>query len=178
MSVLRLPLVCVIALASGAFPAHVAFAKNSEKLMVEPYPVAPPPPNSELHDLVPEPDSMRMPESKQESQEEIALQPKSSLKDMPASVHGKPITGRWETPAGADMKQTLEIWSKESGVSLVWDMSDRFVIRDTIVMEGTFEAAVAVLLEQYTAQDTRPVGNLHINPEGGQRVLIIQTVAN
>jgi hypothetical protein len=167
------PLICVIALGLCVFPAAKSVAKDSDGLMIEPYPVAPPPPSDD--DLM-APEAAEKPDQK--PQEQVA-KAKSDLKDMSAAMtHSKPITGRWETPAGADIKETLDTWANAAGVTMVWDVPEKFVVRDTIVMEGTFESAVAVLLEQYTAQTIRPVGNLHINPEDGQRVLIIQTLMN
>lgn len=82
---------------------------------------------------------------------------------------------KWNSFAGANVRETLDVWSKDAGVELIWaDYDTEFDVRDTLTLETTYEAAVQALLEQYDDARIRPVGSLHVDPDSGVRTLLIQ----
>lgn len=82
---------------------------------------------------------------------------------------------RWDGYSGANLKETLEVWSQKAGAELIWAHHDSaFNVRKTISASGTYEAAVQKLLEQYDNARMRPVGNLHVDSQTGSRILVIE----
>jgi hypothetical protein len=86
-----------------------------------------------------------------------------------------PVVKTWKASRGANMRETLQQWAQDAGAELNWKTDDEFAALDDVKVEGTFEDAVAALLEQYQDNSLRPVGDLHISPATDKRVLTIST---
>lgn len=83
----------------------------------------------------------------------------------------------WGAIEGADMRDTLTVWSSQAGVDFVWEGSfGSFDVLHTNAFDGTYEQAVEGLLDQYKDKFVRPVGRLYVSPQDGQRVLLIEVV--
>ncbi|MCB1532519.1 MAG: TcpQ domain-containing protein [Alphaproteobacteria bacterium] len=81
----------------------------------------------------------------------------------------------WNTFAGANLRETLSIWSQKAGVEFLWpDRDYEFEVQATLAEQTTYEAAVQAVLEQYENGRVRPVGSLHVDPQTGKRTLLIQ----
>lgn len=81
----------------------------------------------------------------------------------------------WNSFAGANLHETLEVWSHMAGVELIWANADSdFDVRYTVAMDTSYEAAVQALLEQYDDSLIRPVGSLHVNEHSGAKTLVIE----
>jgi len=108
-----------------------------------------------------------------------------NINPFPGDKAGKPpvsllkqkaIYGRWESPVGASLEETLRVWCEAAGVKLVWKAELNFPVYETIVMEGTFQEAIGDLLQQYASDTPRPVGDLHVDPKTDDRVLIVYEI--
>lgn len=85
----------------------------------------------------------------------------------------KVVTPRvWEAVRGADLHETLRLWSDQARAEVLWGAGQGFSVPGTFKFTGTFENAVAALLEGFSG-DGRPVANLYIDPQSGQRSLVI-----
>ncbi len=87
------------------------------------------------------------------------------------------VKARWNAAQGDNLRETLAKWSLEEGVELIWDSERQYDILSPINMDASYEKAVAHILNQYMVAvglDTRPVGQLYVDPQSGNKVLIIQ----
>ncbi len=80
----------------------------------------------------------------------------------------------WHAIRGTDMRNVLQLWSREAGVRLLWDSSVDFPIKKTVSMKGDFQTALESLLAQYNGESIRPVGRLHQAARGAEPVLVIE----
>lgn len=93
----------------------------------------------------------------------------------PGAVHASPSAQNWSAFAGANVRDTLGVWSQNAGVELIWmGQHSEFDVLETVTVGTTYEAAVQALLEQYQDKHVRPVGSLHIDPRTGSRTLVIE----
>ena len=79
----------------------------------------------------------------------------------------------WHTFSGADLREVLETWSQANNIELIWNLAERYSVRETVVIEDRFENAVAALLGQYEDLYVRPVASLHVSPDGQGKTLVI-----
>ncbi|MFA5591923.1 MAG: TcpQ domain-containing protein [Micavibrio sp.] len=79
----------------------------------------------------------------------------------------------WTAPAGMALKDVLQDWAGREGVAVIWHADDGFQVRQGMALNGTFESAVAALLDQFSSETPRPVGGLNTDPESGLRTLTI-----
>ena len=107
--------------------------------------------------------------------------------DKPVPLMGEPApvmapvvslpsqASEWKAPRGASARDVLNLWSQDAGVQMIWHTYDDYDVVKNIKLEGTYEEAIAVLLNQYVRNYIRPVGNLHIDPQTGQKTLVVMT---
>jgi len=81
---------------------------------------------------------------------------------------------RWRALQGTDLKQVLHRWSAKAGVDLIWNVDQKFLIRESVKTTVNYSEAVSLLLAQYSGQKTRPVAQLNKDPETGRTVLIVR----
>lgn len=76
---------------------------------------------------------------------------------------------------GASLKSVLSEWCLQEGADLVWYAYDDFRVKDNIEGLTDYSQAVAEILEQFQTPSVmvQPVGNLHVDPNTGQKVLVI-----
>lgn len=87
------------------------------------------------------------------------------------------VPAKWNAAQGDNLRETLAKWSLEEGVELIWDSERQYDILSPVNMDASYEKAVAHILNQYMVApglDTRPVGQLYVDPQSGNKVLIIQ----
>ena len=96
------------------------------------------------------------------------------LEEVEVYWSDRPIHQHWKAKRGKNMTDVLAAWSDKAGVDFVWDSSNDFVLLETVDANETYENAVRVVLDQYKDSQIRPVGSLHIDPQNGERVLIVQ----
>lgn len=80
----------------------------------------------------------------------------------------------WQALQGLSLRDTLLGWSQREGVDLIWDSESDFSVLDTISIDTNYETAVSEVLEQYSTAKNRPFGRLHVDPDTGARVLLVQ----
>lgn len=102
-----------------------------------------------------------------------------SASPAPSSISKVPFengsrTGPWVAAKGADLRDTLALWSRQAGVDLVWRSPVTFSIPMDIRFENSYEGAVGKLLEQSSSGTLRPIGELHRDPGSGQTALVIR----
>lgn len=98
----------------------------------------------------------------------------AELEEVEVHWSDRPIQQHWKAKRGGNMTDVLAAWSDRAGVDFVWDSSNDFVLLETVDANETYEDAVRRVLDQYKDSQIRPVGSLHIDPQNGERVLIVQ----
>ncbi len=82
----------------------------------------------------------------------------------------------WKVKKNSDLKTTLEAWSQEVGVNLLWKMDKDYVVNYMVWVDGNYEEAVDVLMQGYENQKGLiPVATLQMGPSGP--VLVIEPAA-
>lgn len=108
------------------------------------------------------------------SQEPVSvLQPQSQPVYIPETESPTISSNTWSAFRGADLHEVLEMWSRARGVSLIWNITERYTVRDTVTVEDSYEMAVSSLLSQYDHLYVRPVGSLHVSPDGQGQALVV-----
>jgi len=90
----------------------------------------------------------------------------------------KPLTtastgSSWSAAPGASIQSVLDNWAARAGVTIVWTSSINAPVKAAVNMSGSFEGAVQTLLDQYMNDSARPVGQLNVDPQTGQRTLFM-----
>jgi hypothetical protein len=83
---------------------------------------------------------------------------------------------RWRAIGGSNLRDMLENWSRNANTRLIWTAGYDFPVKNSIIVQGSFEEAVLQVLEQYNQTGVRPVGRIYNDPEAGQRVLLIERI--
>lgn len=85
---------------------------------------------------------------------------------------------RWRAIGGANLRETLFNWSREANVRLLWKANRDFPVEESFVVQGSYEDAVAKILNQYRNgdrdADSIPAGRLYHDPAADQKVLLIE----
>lgn len=81
---------------------------------------------------------------------------------------------QWSAFGGDDMRQTLERWSGQAGVRLIWEATVSFVLKTPVAVSGNYESAVEAVLDQYQGAQNRPVAQLYNDPQAQGRVLVVR----
>ncbi len=74
-----------------------------------------------------------------------------------------------------DLRPFLETISHQEGVKVMWNAQRDFTLKQPVNMNAPFEETLRAALEQFDNDPVRPVGQLNINPESGERVLVIES---
>ncbi|HAJ90905.1 MAG TPA: hypothetical protein DCM27_07860 [Rhodospirillaceae bacterium] len=124
--------------------------------------------------------------------------PKEPQKDMPPVVTAKPPASinpiakifqpeekkdvkpetRWFALSGAPLAEVMKVWAEDAGVRLIWQSERNFAVKESISQIGHFEDAVFRALDQYSADEIRPVGEMYKDPQSGQSILLVRTEVN
>lgn len=94
------------------------------------------------------------------------------------AMNRAPMSGRWEASEGMSVRQVLSQWCAQSGVRLIWDNPSDFSVKDDVSVDGAYEAAVQALLDQYQDDNARPLATLHLDPNSGERALVINVASS
>lgn len=84
-----------------------------------------------------------------------------------------PFHADWAASAGANIQTVIDEWSHKAGVTVVWQDYMSVPVKSTVSMSGSYESALQSLLDQFSGDSTRPVAQLNIDPESGQRTLLM-----
>lgn len=146
---------------------------EAEALMPMPAPVAA---------SVPAASSMTLPAAQQPAASSSASVPvlpiqgaSPPLSEVPARSFRSSEVREWAADSGASLRQTLSKWSREAGVQLYWSSQYDYPLQADVLLNGTYEKAVATLLDGLRDAQPRPLGRLHPNPPDGPAVLVIET---
>ena len=80
----------------------------------------------------------------------------------------------WRALGGTSLQEALSAWAGEANVELMWMAGQDFSIAKSISLQGSFEAAVLSILEQYGDADPRPVGRIYNDSSAGRKVLLVE----
>ena len=80
----------------------------------------------------------------------------------------------WRALGGTSLQEALKTWAGEADVELMWMAGQDFSIAKSISLQGSFEAAVLSVLEQYGDADLRPVGRIYNDTSAGRKVLLVE----
>lgn len=110
------------------------------------------------------------------AQDAMPAQPVASVEsviDQPRAA----VSSQWFAKTGQSVRDVLVEWSLSENVELVWDSDNQFKVLKNLNINKSYEDAVAALLGQYMHEnvETRPVGQLYVDPNDGRKVLIIHT---
>ncbi|NBX67126.1 MAG: hypothetical protein EBQ96_09040 [Proteobacteria bacterium] len=92
-----------------------------------------------------------------------------------ADVKSAKTMGKWESLEGTSLRDTLEHWSEDAGVKVIWQADQGFPLHATIKEKGSFEEAVMAVLAQFKGDAVRPTAQLNRDPDTGEKALIITT---
>lgn len=109
-----------------------------------------------------------------QAQIEVQPEPQYTPPTQPKMVQAPQVTRpSWNANAGLSLQNVLAEWSRQENADLIWDTPANFNLMDGLNVQTSYESAVETVLAQYNAQSERPVGSLYINPETGQKTLVI-----
>ena len=94
-------------------------------------------------------------------------QPASAMTAMAAS-------GNWQGAKGATLRDVLKTWSDKAGVDLYWSIDYDYRLSDDVGLSGSYDEAVASLLDKFATVRPQPYGQLHQGGTG-PRVLVIKS---
>ena len=80
----------------------------------------------------------------------------------------------WNGKKGQTLKDTLKQWSDSAGVELYWSIDYDYRLKGDIGFDGSYDQAVASLLDQFASVRPQPYGQLH-QAKGGPRVLVVKS---
>lgn len=93
---------------------------------------------------------------------------------VPAAPRAAAPTGaRWSAAPGANIQTTLDQWSSQAGVAIVWQSYMDFAVKQPLNVSGSYEQAVQSLLDQFNNDSRRPVGQLNTDPATGAKTLLM-----
>ncbi len=98
----------------------------------------------------------------------------SARPEAAAAMKAATMDGAWNADEGASVRDVLSSWSSRAGVRLIWENSRQFEVREPVDQGGAYEAAVQALLDQYADDGVRPLATLHLDPQSGERALVIR----
>lgn len=80
----------------------------------------------------------------------------------------------WEAKKGQSLRETLRVWAEKSGATLYWQAMGDYFLPENIALHGTFSDVVSAVLDSYTEDSTRPLGQLYQDQEKGPMALVIR----
>lgn len=81
----------------------------------------------------------------------------------------------WAGARGQTVRDVLKNWSDVAGVELYWTIDYDYRLQEDAAFAGTYDEAVAKLLERFAAVRPQPYGQLHQGAQGGPRVLVVKS---
>lgn len=92
-----------------------------------------------------------------------------------AAVQPASSSSRYRAVRGADVRETLDFWSRDAGVALMWLPDWVADVRETVDVSNSYENAVQALLDQYgNINGGRVVGTLYVDPATKQKTLVVE----
>jgi len=82
--------------------------------------------------------------------------------------------GAWNGQKGDTLRDTLKNWSDSAGVELYWSIDYDYRLKKSVTLDGSYDQAVAALLDQFADVRPQPYGQLH-QGKGGPRVLVVRS---
>lgn len=109
--------------------------------------------------------------------EPAAMNPLSKIFQPEEKKDVRPET-RWFALSGAPLAEVMKVWADDAGVQLIWQSERNFAVKESISQVGHFEDAVFRALNQYQAEEVRPVGEMYRDPQSGRSILVVRTEVN
>ena len=106
----------------------------------------------------------------------IAVNPDGTARTDALLSETAPAGQQWRALEGANIRQVLSEWSRLEGAKLVWDNEDAFAVLQSFELRGPFHSAVKNLLDQYQGDEVRPVATLHVDPQSGEKTLVVRVL--
>jgi len=85
---------------------------------------------------------------------------------------------RWRAIGGTNLHEVLDVWARHENARLIWQAETELSVRESVSMQGSFEEAVQVVLQQYADSSRRPVGRIYVDPALNQKVLLVESAGN
>ncbi|HRQ60789.1 MAG TPA: TcpQ domain-containing protein, partial [Alphaproteobacteria bacterium] len=89
----------------------------------------------------------------------------------PNTAAAKSSAMMWEAAKGADLKDTLTEWSKNSTMKLVWNAKANYAIGTTIMVYGSFNDAMKALFAEGSKSGSFPV--MRFTDDGAGRSTLV-----
>ena len=96
-----------------------------------------------------------------------------SLISAPQDI--EPAAGGQQGMDAGSLRPFLQQIAQKEGVKLMWNAQRDFAMKSPINGSASFEETLRSSLEQFSNDPVRPVGQLNINPENGERTLVIES---
>lgn len=84
----------------------------------------------------------------------------------------------WSVDRGDTLHKILMRWCDRAGVELKWVAEYDYPVEASARFTGGFEDAVRNLFSGFDGARPQPIGRLHLNPDAGQNVLVVETRGN
>ena len=109
----------------------------------------------------------------------VPVEPQAAIAPAPAPevTASAAVTGAgpvWHGAKGQTLRAVLKQWSDTAGVDLYWSIDYDYKLEGALDVSGTYDQAVAKILDKFAAAKPRPYGQLH-QPGGGAKVLVIKS---
>lgn len=95
-----------------------------------------------------------------------------------SSRGGLSASDGWTAERGDSLRKVLVRWCARANVELKWISEYDYPVEASAKFNGGFESAVRNLLAGFDAARPQPIGELHINQQAGQNVLVVQARGN
>lgn len=86
-----------------------------------------------------------------------------------------PPETRWFGLSGSPLVEVIKVWAEDAGVRVIWNSEKNFALKESVSQVGHFEDAVSKALTQYDNDQVRPVGEMYVDPQNGQKVLVVRS---
>lgn len=105
---------------------------------------------------------------------EAAPAPAETVAPTPEKTAAAVHDGAWNGQKGATLRDTLKTWSDSAGVELYWSIDYDYRLKKNVELDGSYDQAVAALLDQFAEVRPQPYGQLHQGKDG-PRVLVVRS---
>jgi hypothetical protein len=97
---------------------------------------------------------------------------------VPPAVETAVAVEVWQANAGQTLRDVLQSWAERTNTELYWSADYDYPLFASFNYQGRFEDAVRLILQGFEKASPQPTARLHLNPELGQSVLVVEVRGN
>lgn len=131
--------------------------------------------NSEIINLLPPPAEetkmVSLLDSMQPATGNVDVKKDMDLKAPPKTVPTETVHF-WQAEQGQSLRETLESWSEQADIELVWQAAHDYRVDHDVMLSDTFQNAIKTMVTEGLAPENRPA--MRFSPADGTPSLIVQ----